>query len=295
MNSYPDCYLIGLPKAGTTALYNILTQSPQVFNCSTKEPNFFLPESVVSKGVRDLYSYSNLYREAVSKGLLAIDASVSYGHSPAALRSILTVKPDAKFILMVRRPERLVVSQFQQMRFGLYEEFDTFHSAWQDRLDNGAPSTGAYSFARDYPRSGCVGSIFHNILEVVPRDSIHVVVYEEFFTDQSLVLLGLLEFLNLRPFEYSSAHVNSAKVPVFSSLHRQIIHQGPLFRVLRLLVRSLPIISPAELKRIYDNNFVKAPAPIVNKDTQLYLEKYFEEEKRRFERLLGRAVTSWWS
>jgi hypothetical protein len=195
---------------------------------------------------------------------------------------------------MVRRPERLVISQYQQMRFGLFESARTFESAWRDRIDNGAPTNGPYSFARDYPRSGSVGAIFGDILNVVPRKSLHVIIYEEFFDDPPSVLLALLKFLEIDPFEYSVNRINSAKTPIFSSLHNQIINQGLFFRMLRFLVRSIPGISASQLKKFYDNRLVKSPAPIADKEMHLYLEKYFEKEKKQFEFLLGRKVRSWW-
>ena len=40
----PNFFVVGAPKAGTTALYAFLDQHPQVFMCPLKEPNYFADE-----------------------------------------------------------------------------------------------------------------------------------------------------------------------------------------------------------------------------------------------------------
>lgn len=37
----PNLFIVGMPKSGTTALHNLLSQHPEVFMSSLKEPNYF--------------------------------------------------------------------------------------------------------------------------------------------------------------------------------------------------------------------------------------------------------------
>lgn len=45
---FPDFYIIGAPKAGTTAFYRYLGEHPAVFMPDLKEPHFF---------ARDFWNY----------------------------------------------------------------------------------------------------------------------------------------------------------------------------------------------------------------------------------------------
>jgi hypothetical protein len=291
---YPKCYLIGLPKAGTTALYGILAQAPSVFDCSLKEPNFFLPEGVTSAGVRDIRSYTELYEKANLDGLMTIDASVSYSHFPESLSEILRVQPSAKFIIFVRRPERLVISQFQQMKFGLFEEFDDFEAAWMDRLKNGVPKVGHYQFARDYPRSGAVGTIVQNILEVLPREKVYVAIYEELFGSLHDEIPALCDFLGIPEFEFGVDRVNPAKTPVSGFLHSQILKEGPCYKIFRAVVKAMPGDHVSRLKQFYDRRMVK---PIQTRRSEYiypFLKDFFYEEKKRLEEQVGREIATWW-
>lgn len=49
-NNAPNLFVIGAPKSGTTTLYDMLTQHPQIYMCSPKEPRFFSRDSEYRKG-----------------------------------------------------------------------------------------------------------------------------------------------------------------------------------------------------------------------------------------------------
>ncbi|KGD63483.1 sulfotransferase [Alcanivorax nanhaiticus] len=296
MNSgdYPGCFIIGLPKSGTTALYNILTQSPEVFDCAVKEPNHFLPTSVTQAGVHDVDAYLTLYRDAVKEGLLSIDASISYAHFPDSIKKILSAKPDAKFVIVLRRPERMVVSQYQQMRYGLFEDKESFHEAWRDRLENGQPESGYYQFVRDYPKSGAVGSILEKVLKIVPANQIKILIYEEIFSDSSESLANLVDFLGLAPFEYEVKMINAGKEPSSNIIHRLIIKDSLIFRAFRILVKKIPFLNPDSVRGFYEKRMVRASKSSFSDLSDLELDRYFELEKRKVEALLGRSIPSWW-
>lgn len=294
-NLFPECYLIGLPKAGTTALYNILVQSSSIYDCAVKEPNFFLPDGITDAGVRKVEDYVSLYKEAKAKGLICLDASVSYSHFPASLENILRDRPDAKFIIVLRRPEDIVVSQYKQMRFGLFEKFKSFKSAWEDRIANGPPKSGYYQFARDYPRSGAIGTLLQSVLNVVPKNSIYTLVYEEIFENPEEVIFSLCEFIGVPKFSFEINRINSAKKPISPILHKQVIHQGLAFRFFKTLVKLIPGIKPKNIKKFYDKRLVKPSGVEPDDLSTAELQEYFHKEKEKAEALLGRKISQWWS
>ena len=45
MMNYPNLYIVGAPKAGTTSLYHYLSQHPDIA-IPDKEPRFFIKDSI---------------------------------------------------------------------------------------------------------------------------------------------------------------------------------------------------------------------------------------------------------
>lgn len=290
----PKFYLIGLPKAGTTSVYEMLAQSPQIFDCAVKEPNYFLPDGISPSRICDPDHYQALYHRGNILGQYGLDASVAYSHSTEALKAIMEARPDARFLVILRNPETLAVSQFQQMKYSEYETCETFSEAWQDRISHGAPSDGPYSAIRDYPRSAAVGDILERIKSVVPEQQLMVLIFEELKADTDAALARITSFLGIEPFDATPVHTNSAKEPMFRKLHRQILKQGPLFRATRTMLRAVPFLDTRTLSRFYFEKMVRKPsAQLVSEKLADDLRKFFSPQIRKTEALLGRPIPAW--
>ena len=108
MIRYPNLFLIGAPKTGTTSLAAELAQHPRVFCPPVKEPRFYdakifydFPEDQNPITRRD---YLALYESAPENALWRLDASVFVMYSLDAVRNILSDSPDARFIVVLRDP-----------------------------------------------------------------------------------------------------------------------------------------------------------------------------------------------
>lgn len=100
MGRYPNLFIIGSPRCGTTKLFSLLSSHPSFFCPKVKEPKFFSPNySIKSMTERD---YLALYK--TSTALYRVDASTSYVHDYAALRKISTTVRNPKLIWIQRNP-----------------------------------------------------------------------------------------------------------------------------------------------------------------------------------------------
>jgi len=103
--------VIGNPKSGTTALYKMLRQHPQIFMPDFKEPRFFAPDAQVrapkagetAVRPRTLEAYKALFADA-RPDQLAGDGSPQYLRSPEAAARIAEQRPDARIIAILREP-----------------------------------------------------------------------------------------------------------------------------------------------------------------------------------------------
>ena len=114
---WPNFYIVGAVKSGTTSLYAYLRQHPQVFLPTMKEPHFFTqprpsPEQIhLIQYVADIESYQHLYRGADRYPRIG-DASPSYLWCEEAPERIHAVQPEARIIVILRDPVQRAYAQY---------------------------------------------------------------------------------------------------------------------------------------------------------------------------------------
>lgn len=125
---YPNLFLAGAPKCGTTSLAYYLGQHSEVFVPVEKEPIFFGSDLTASGERLSRRGYCEHYRswQAQKYGL---DASPHYFYSFNAAREIAMAVPNASILIMLRNPIDAAYSQFHQLRFNGAETLETFEAS----------------------------------------------------------------------------------------------------------------------------------------------------------------------
>ncbi|MFL6240316.1 MAG: sulfotransferase domain-containing protein [Actinomycetes bacterium] len=106
----PTFAVIGAMKAGTTAVYRGLSDHPDVFMCTPKEPQFF-----TTRWERGLHWYEGLFA-AAGNALARGDASTSYTDFPRksdAARRMALIVPDIRLVYVVRDPVARMRSHYR--------------------------------------------------------------------------------------------------------------------------------------------------------------------------------------
>ncbi len=115
----PDFFIVGQPKSGTTALYEMLRGHPQIFMPASKEPWFFAEELLERTPPRPggtprtLEQYSSWFADA-RPDQRAGEASALYLWSRTAPARIAAARPDARIIAILREPASLLRSLHMQ-------------------------------------------------------------------------------------------------------------------------------------------------------------------------------------
>lgn len=106
-----DFFVIGAARSGTTSLYRVLEQHPDVFVPTVKEPRFF-----AEHWDRGWDWYTGLYKDAPT-GSKRGDFSPNYTNSLDETSRIVprlhAAYPDAKLIYMVRNPIACAISNWR--------------------------------------------------------------------------------------------------------------------------------------------------------------------------------------
>jgi len=199
---FPDFFIIGAPRCGTTSLSRYLSRHPQVCFSRPKETHYFaqlsgLPsEDDLKQDYIDRYFGHRTPDESA-----AGEGSVSYIHLPEAIEQILHFNPNAKFIAMVRSPKSMLPSYHQKMLFLLQENERDFDRAWdlQTARAQGAnlPKTCLDQRLLKYAEVARMGAQVERLFNMVGRERAHIIVFDDFVTDTLAEYRALLDFLEL--------------------------------------------------------------------------------------------------
>ncbi len=125
---YPNTFIVGAAKAGTTSLYEYLSQHPQVYMSPVKEPHYFSrvrpsdSQKRFIKPVLDPGKYAELFIGAQGSKIIG-EASPSYLSDLDAARRIKKASPDAKIIIILRDPiERAYSHYLMDVRLGIQKK-----------------------------------------------------------------------------------------------------------------------------------------------------------------------------
>lgn len=115
-------------KSGTSSLFKYLASNPNTVPSSIKEPNFFISEKRVQRG---LISYIDLFNRT---GEYAFEASTSYSKRhkyPDVPERMHALLPEIKLIYLLRDPVERVISHYVHS-YGSRKEFKPFSEAISD-------------------------------------------------------------------------------------------------------------------------------------------------------------------
>lgn len=112
---WPDFFIAGAPKCGSTSLYHRLRLSPDVFMPDLKEPRYFLTSIDRSTFFVPCVLEESAYLDLFSPGLKAPaigEATPSYIMDPAAAAGIAAKNPAARLVFILRDPVERAHSAF---------------------------------------------------------------------------------------------------------------------------------------------------------------------------------------
>jgi len=220
-------FLIGAPRCGTTALAQALRERDDVCFSVPKETHFFAqipenwkPDLLKQEFVRTFFPADQLQQRAAMG-----EGSVSYLYSPDAIRAIDTLFRQAKFLVMLRNPLEMLPSYHARILFMMEEEVTDFEAAWhlQEARAEGReiPRTCRDPRVLQYREIGRLGKHLAKLFEIVPRDRIKLIHFEDFARAPLDVYRDVIDFLGLADDHRTSMpKVNGTRVYRSALLHR---------------------------------------------------------------------------
>lgn len=175
----PDFLYIGTGKAGTTWLFKVLSQHPEVFITSVKETNFF-----DLNYQRGLSWYGEFFQSAPDQSVVG-EISHRYIHKPETADRIAADIPNAKIVIGYREPVDYCVSDYlYAKRNGRFS--GTLEQWCDDRFD--------WNTIRYH-------DMIQPFLERFGRDRIHLYDFARIKSEPESLLRGITDFLGVQPID----------------------------------------------------------------------------------------------
>lgn len=292
---WPDFFIVGAPKCGTTAMHSYLRQHPDVFMPLSKEPLYFGDDLSRRYGRLRRDEYLALFAPATAEQRLG-EASTWYLYSRSAAREIKAVAPAAAIVVMLRSPIEVMRAQHSQLLFNRQENITDFAEALAaeperrrgERLPPG-PIRRETLYYRDTVR---FAGQLQRYLEVFGAERVHVILHDDLQRDLAGEYRRLLAFLGVDPdFEPDFSRKNENKL-VRNQLVQRLLYAPPI------LVRFAPALRRhALVRRLRDGlatlNSRPAARPALDPTVAQQLAQELAPEIAQLGELLGRDLSAW--
>jgi Sulfotransferase domain len=306
----PDFFIVGQPKSGTTALFEILRAHPQIYMPELKEPVFLASDllaGVQRASVRarpqTLEGYLSLFA-AAGPQQRAGEASSLYLWSRSAASNIAQLQPAARIIAILREP----TSFLRSLHLQLLQD----HNETEREFGAALALEGERREGRRIPR-GCArpaaliySDYVHYVAQlrryyaVFPPDQILVLIYDDFRADNEGTVRTVLRFLEVddaHPIEVALANrtVRLRSKPLDDVIRTVSTGRGGVLRVLKAPVKAL---TSRRLRhgalRVARRSVVYGEPRPADASLMLELRKRFREEVGELSEFLGRDLVSLW-
>lgn len=290
---FPNLFLVGAPKCGTTWMAACLARHPEIFFSSKKEPLTLATDLTHSKKF-DWLSYEALFEDAQNERYVG-EGSIWYLYSKSAVQEIARMSPDARIIIMIREPVDMIRSLHRQFVKSGNEPIHQLEAALAAeperkeglfRLDVGHFPEGL--FYREVVRYSRQISRF---VETFGPENVHTIIYNDLVTSPVKTADSVFEFLRLsaipidaKPVNVGGSYYTLGSRKFNKHLNAQLDKCQRFRGILPLPLRSGLHNMMQKVSR-YDGT--------IKSETATRLRLQFADERRQLERLLKRDFSMW--
>jgi hypothetical protein len=252
----PDFFIVGHPKCGTTALYEMLRRHPQI-HMPVKEPWFFASDAITqpTSGLpQTLEEYLALF-DAAGPGQRVGEATPSYLRSRTAAKRIAELQPDARIIAILREPASFLRSfHLQSVQAHIEIEKDLRKALALEevrREGKEVPRGCARPEALFYSEHVRYVEQLRRYHAVFPHDQVLILLYDDFRRDNEATVRRVLRFLDVEAGVQLEEIEANPTVRLRSRTIEELLRSlyqghGPISRAVKATVKS---VTPTQARR----------------------------------------------
>jgi len=260
MSNWPNFFIVGASRAGTSSLYEYLKKIPGIYMSPEKEPHYFSKVTPGRFKISDEKTYLELFH-GVKNEIAIGEASTTYLRDRETPKQIYKKIPYAKIIIILRDPiEQFVSSYF----FNLYQrksQLSLHGTVLKGKIDeNGNLNKLNNGYSAQVKR----------YLDVFGASQIKIIIFEEFSKEPKKIIQEVVKFLGINEEikNFDSKVYNPRIVEVMDKLNEKDeeilikFFQDDVIKLQSILGRKLPWTN---FKDILENKWNEHSANIKRK------------------------------
>lgn len=197
---WPNFFIAGAARAGTTSLYEYLKTNPYVYLPEIKEPRYFLARSELEDiygrtAIGNKQSYLDLF--AKSEAVAVGEATPEYLYSESAARLIRDVIPTAKIIITLRNPITRAFSHYLLLKWlwNVKYTFEELVHIEYNQLKAGSKSRPFRS--PGVLECGLYAEGVQRYSDLFGSQNVMIMIFEEWTRDPLNAINSILDFLQV--------------------------------------------------------------------------------------------------
>ena len=196
METYPNFFIVGAAKAGTTSLYEYLNKISKIYMSSVKEPHYFAQDIIDFKvkpnrfRITDTQQYLDLFK-GVKDEVAIGEGSTTYLRNPVTAKRIHEKLPDSKIIILLREPIDQVISGFHMNQTQGWVE-----GSLSEFLEKNLGMNNTRKFRPDFFYSEQV----KRYMDFFGSAQVKVIIFEQFVVDPETTVKEVVKFLGINNF-----------------------------------------------------------------------------------------------
>jgi Sulfotransferase family len=266
---WPNFFIVGAARAGTTSLYEYLRPIDKVYLSPVKEPRYFCaaaePPGYAPPAIRSETEYLKLF-SAVQDQAAVGEASPQYLCDPGAPEAIHAAVPEARIVMILRDPvERAYSHYLLHQRMGVQQR--PAATALKDDL---------------YLRHGRYAGPVKNYRRLFGASRVKALIFDDFVRDTRGSVRAVLRFLGIDAQPASTSEIHNAYGRPRGPL-RRLIYQNMLLKTAGRRWFSDRLRRKAR-EEIFLGKDAKPPLP---QEIRTFLEEFYRADVLELEEILG--------
>jgi hypothetical protein len=296
--------MVGHPKSGTSALYEMLRSCPQI-HMPRKEPSFFVPELRSARSTRfpgGIEDYLALFDGAAPEQRIG-EATTSYLFSREAAARIAEVQPGARIVAILREPASFLRSlHLQFLRSHVESERDLRKALALEqprREGKQLPANSTRPQALLYSEHVRYVEQLQRYHAAFPPEQVLVLIYEDFRADNVATVQKVLRFLGVEdapapePIEVNrAAGLRSTRLQ--QTVRSLYLGRAPGTRVAKSTLKALTPRSARRRALAVVERAQHSEPPPLDPTFARELQHRFRDEVESVGQYLGRDLASFW-
>lgn len=296
----PNFLVVGAAKSGTTTLYRLLKQHPDVFMSPVKEPYYFTfhDRPHVFRGpadrktnereiIRDRVRYEALFDGWRGQQRIGecSNSYLYYRHTAEVIRREI---PTCLIVIILRDPVQRAFSHWLQMVMLDHERL-SFEDALEAEEER---ESAGWRWHYQYIKQGMYYQQVRQYFKVFDNEQVLVLLFDELRDAPRRLARRLYHFLGVDPeFQPKTRVHNPSGLPRNQLIHRFLRHENAIRKYGRLVLPAR--VRRAGMEYLQRLNYAFDAKPKLSAETARRLAGLFREDVEHLEQILGRSLEQW--